>query len=184
MGQSPNPKSGWDTGLPVPGAFKLAHLQPIKPILLQLFDLHTRRPILFFLLAIFLWFLASSVYRIGRRRRWLLPPSYRLRQRMMIGVGRSRSGVSGLQDSQRRWFPFAFFGRVNEHKRKKKKGRKGKGTERRRRQRDWTWPMWSRELEVKRMLLGVYRENFPFSKWVDGKYNIIRWRLACIFSYL
>ena len=31
------------------------------------------------------------------------------------------------QDSQqRRWFPFAFFGRVNEHKRKKKKGKKGK----------------------------------------------------------
>ena len=30
---SSNPKSGWDSGFSVPGAFKLEHLQPIKPLL-------------------------------------------------------------------------------------------------------------------------------------------------------
>ena len=32
-GQFLNSKTGWDRGFPVPGAFKLDHLQPIKPLL-------------------------------------------------------------------------------------------------------------------------------------------------------
>ena len=32
-GNSPNFKTGWDRGVWVPGAFKLDHLQPIKPLL-------------------------------------------------------------------------------------------------------------------------------------------------------
>ena len=32
-GQFTNSKTGWDTGFPVPGALKLDHLQPIKPLL-------------------------------------------------------------------------------------------------------------------------------------------------------
>ena len=36
-GQFLNSKTGWDRGFPVPGAFKLDHLQPIKPLLLPNF---------------------------------------------------------------------------------------------------------------------------------------------------
>ena len=32
-GNSPNSRNGWDRGVSVPGAFKLDHLQPFKPIL-------------------------------------------------------------------------------------------------------------------------------------------------------
>ena len=35
-GNSPNSKNGWDSGVSVPGAFKLNHLQPVNPILLQI----------------------------------------------------------------------------------------------------------------------------------------------------
>ena len=34
-GNSSNPKSGWDRGFSVPGTFKLDHLHPSKPLLLQ-----------------------------------------------------------------------------------------------------------------------------------------------------
>ena len=41
-GNSPNFKIGWDRGFPVPGAFKLDHLHPSKPILLgQFFNFFT-----------------------------------------------------------------------------------------------------------------------------------------------
>ena len=36
-GNSPNSRNGWDTGVWVPGAFKLDHLQPVKPILFPKF---------------------------------------------------------------------------------------------------------------------------------------------------
>ena len=49
-GDSPNSKKGWYRGVSVPGAFKLDHLQPVKPILFpkffQLFHFHAGRPIL------------------------------------------------------------------------------------------------------------------------------------------
>ena len=37
-GNSSNPKSGWDRGFSVPGAFKLEHLHPIKPLLFKKFS--------------------------------------------------------------------------------------------------------------------------------------------------
>ena len=36
-GNSPNSKKGWFRGVSVPGAFKLDHLQPVKPILFSKF---------------------------------------------------------------------------------------------------------------------------------------------------
>ena len=38
-GNSPNPQYGWDWGVSVPGAFKLDHLQPFKPILFRIFSI-------------------------------------------------------------------------------------------------------------------------------------------------
>ena len=38
-GNSSNPKSGWDRGFLVPGAFKLDHLYTIKPLLLWKFSI-------------------------------------------------------------------------------------------------------------------------------------------------
>ena len=37
-GNSPNSKNGWYRGVSVPGAFKLDHLQPVKPILFSKFS--------------------------------------------------------------------------------------------------------------------------------------------------
>ena len=37
-GNSSNSKTEWDRGLPVPGAFKLKHLHPLKPILFWRFS--------------------------------------------------------------------------------------------------------------------------------------------------
>ena len=37
-GNSPNSKNGWCRGVSVPGAFKLDHLQPVKPILFSKFS--------------------------------------------------------------------------------------------------------------------------------------------------
>ena len=49
-GNSSNPKSEWDRGFSVPGAFKLDHLQPLKaPFVLKIFHhfhFHTESPIL------------------------------------------------------------------------------------------------------------------------------------------
>ena len=49
-GKSPNSKIVWYRGFQVPGAFKLDHLRPIRPLLfpnfLQLFHFHAGRPIL------------------------------------------------------------------------------------------------------------------------------------------
>ena len=37
-GNSSNSKTGWEKGISVPGAFKLDHLQPVKPILFSKFS--------------------------------------------------------------------------------------------------------------------------------------------------